>query len=58
LASGADLKAIQDMLGHASIVLTADTYTSELHENLLSTVLWATRKDFRTWKPPAARATV
>ncbi len=30
LASGADLKAIQDMLGHASIVLTADTYSSVL----------------------------
>jgi integrase len=32
LASGADLKAIQDMLGHASIVLTADTYASVLPE--------------------------
>lgn len=32
LASGADLKAIQDMLGLASIVLTADTYTSVLPE--------------------------
>ncbi len=32
LASGADLKAIQDMLGHASIVITADTYTSVLPE--------------------------
>lgn len=32
LASGADLKAIQDMLGHASIVLTADTYISVLPE--------------------------
>lgn len=32
LASGADLKAIQDMLGHASIVLTADTCTSVLPE--------------------------
>jgi len=30
LAAGADLKTIQDMLGHASIVLTADTYTSVL----------------------------
>jgi hypothetical protein len=27
-----DLKAIQDMLGHASIVLTADTYTGVLPE--------------------------
>ena len=32
LAAGADLKAIQDILGHASIVLTADTYTSVLPE--------------------------
>ena len=30
LAAGADLKAVQDMLGHSSIVLTADTYTSVL----------------------------
>jgi len=27
---GADLKTVQDQLGHASIVLTADTYTSVL----------------------------
>ena len=32
LAAGADLKAVQDLLGHASIVLTADTYTSVLPE--------------------------
>jgi integrase len=34
LAAGADLKVVQDMLGHASIVLTADTYTKsrELHQ--------------------------
>ncbi len=30
LAAGTDLKVIQDLLGHASIVLTADTYTSVL----------------------------
>jgi integrase len=30
LAAGVDLKVVQDMLGHASIVLTADTYTSVL----------------------------
>ncbi|MEV8504588.1 site-specific integrase [Actinoplanes sp. NPDC051475] len=28
--AGADLKTVQDQLGHASIVLTADTYTSVL----------------------------
>ncbi|WP_308295647.1 tyrosine-type recombinase/integrase [Streptomyces odontomachi] len=30
LAAGADLKVVQDVLGHSSIVLTADTYTSVL----------------------------
>ncbi|WP_340688818.1 site-specific integrase [Amycolatopsis coloradensis] len=30
LAAGNDLKTVQDLLGHASIVLTADTYTSVL----------------------------
>jgi integrase len=30
LAAKADLKVVQDMLGHSSIVLTADTYTSVL----------------------------
>ncbi|WP_052434150.1 tyrosine-type recombinase/integrase [Streptacidiphilus melanogenes] len=30
LAAGADLKVVRDMLGHSSIVLTADTYTSVL----------------------------
>jgi hypothetical protein len=28
--SGADLKTVQDLLGHSSIVVTADTYTSVL----------------------------
>ncbi|MEV2242216.1 tyrosine-type recombinase/integrase [Micromonospora sp. NPDC049891] len=28
--AGADLKTLQDMLGHSSIVITADTYTSVL----------------------------
>jgi hypothetical protein len=28
--AGADLKALQDLLGHSSIVVTADTYTSVL----------------------------
>nr|WP_279491297.1 tyrosine-type recombinase/integrase [Actinomadura sp. KC216] len=32
LAAGVELKKVQDMLGHSSIVLTADTYTSVLPE--------------------------
>jgi hypothetical protein len=32
LAAGVELKVVQDMMGHASIVLTADTYTSVLPE--------------------------
>lgn len=34
LAAGTDLKTVQALLGHASIVLTADTYTSVLPELL------------------------
>jgi site-specific recombinase XerD len=32
LAAGTDLKVIQETLGHSSIVLTCDTYTSVLPE--------------------------
>ena len=32
LAAGVDLKAVQEMLGHASIVTTADIYTNVLSE--------------------------
>jgi integrase len=31
-ATGADLKDIQETLGHSSITITADTYTSVIHE--------------------------
>ena len=33
LAAGADLKTVSEMLGHSSIVITADTYTSVLPEH-------------------------
>jgi integrase len=33
LASGADLKVVQEMLGHSSITITADTYASVLPES-------------------------
>jgi hypothetical protein len=32
LAAGVDMKAVQEMLGHSSITLTSDTYTSVLPE--------------------------
>jgi integrase len=32
LAAGTDLKVVQDQLGHSTITLTADTYTSVLPE--------------------------
>ncbi len=31
-AAGADLKDIQETLGHSSIAITGDTYTSVIHE--------------------------
>ena len=31
-AAGVDLKTVQEQVGHTSIVLTADTYTSVQHE--------------------------
>jgi integrase len=60
-AAGADLKTVQDQLGHASIILTADTYTSVLDttqhnaaRNTAQLVLCAARKlgtDLRHQRP-------
>ncbi|WP_344213020.1 tyrosine-type recombinase/integrase [Nonomuraea bangladeshensis] len=54
LAAGADLRVVQGLLGHVSIVLTADTYTSVLpqlyHESaraIARLVLKAARKTTR-----------
>ncbi|MFC7102677.1 tyrosine-type recombinase/integrase [Nonomuraea rubra] len=54
LAAGADLRVVQGLLGHAIIVLTADTYTSVLpqqdHDSARATarlVLKAGRKTAR-----------
>lgn len=50
-AAGADLKDIQEMLGHSSITITADTYTSLLPEADLAIAEAAARP------VPRARAT-
>jgi hypothetical protein len=46
LQAGADLKVVQDQLGHSSIVLTADTYVTVLPE--------VARKNARKHRPPRA----
>jgi hypothetical protein len=60
--AGADLKIIQDQLGHASIVITADTYTSVLPqaqrraaEATARLVLHAARQDRAKIKRKARR---
>lgn len=60
LAAGDDLKVVQGLLGHASIVVTADIYTSVLpqlyHDSARKTahlVMSAARKTARNTKHPA-----
>ncbi len=46
-AAGADLKTVQEQLGHTSIVLTADTYTSvllDLHLKVAEATAWLVLK--------------
>ncbi|MDT3397724.1 tyrosine-type recombinase/integrase [Streptomyces sp. B1866] len=58
-AAGADLKAIQEMLGHSSITITADTYTSLLPEvdrtiaEAAARLVPRARKPYGTGQPPA-----
>jgi integrase len=60
--AGADLKTLQDLLGHSSIVVTADTYTSVLPQiqrrcadATAQLVLNAARRTARRSKPRPAR---
>jgi len=52
LAGGADLKAIQAMLGHASIILTADTYTSVLPDLACATAEAAAAQILKAARTP------
>lgn len=62
LAAGTDLKVVQDQLGHSTMVLTADTYTSVLPETAgaaaerTAALLFPTRRPGKGAKPPARRA--
>lgn len=63
LAAGADLKTVQDMLGHTSYAFTADTYTTVLPENARQAaestaqlVLDAIRRQEPTTAHPASAA--
>jgi integrase len=61
LAAGTDLKIVQDQLGHSTIALTADTYTSVLPETAraaadsTAAVLFSGRCRRATGARPAAR---
>jgi integrase len=52
LAAGADLKVVADQLGHCSIVLTADTYTSVATELALAQAEAVGRLILRAGKRP------
>ena len=52
LAAGVDLKVVADQLGHCSIVLTADTYTSVAAELALTAAEAVARLVLRAGKRP------
>ena len=54
LAAGADLKVVQDQLGHSTVVLTADTYTSVLPETARTAAEHTAALLFPVRRPPAA----
>jgi integrase len=54
LAAGADLKVVQDQLGHSTVVLTADTYTSVLPETARTAAEHTAALLFPARRPPAA----
>jgi integrase len=63
LAAGADLKVVQDQLGHSTVVLTADTYTSVLPETArtaaehTAALLFPARRQHASGaQPPSRRA--
>jgi integrase len=53
--AGADLKVVQDQLGHSTIVLTADTYTSVLPETARTAADLTAALLFPVRRPPAGR---
>ena len=55
LTAGADLKVVQDQLGHSTIVLTADTYTSVLPETARTAADLTAALLFPVRRPPAGR---
>ena len=54
LAAGTDLKVVQDQLGHSTVVLTADTYTSVLPETARAAAEHTAALLFPARRQPAA----
>jgi integrase len=55
LAAGTDLKVVQDQLGHSTITLTADTYTSVLPETARTAAEHTAALLFPTRQPSSRR---